>query len=453
MSPGRRQAEQKSMWLIYDQLPQSQGHVFYERLQKLLHQKAFDAFLEKLCAPFYAEKLGRRSIPPGRYFRMLLIGYFEGIDSERGICWRCSDSLSLREFLGLGPTESVPDHSSLCRIRGRLPLEVHHEVFVFVLGLLEKAHLLKGKYLGIDASGMETNAAMKSIVRRDTGETYQKMLERLAEESGIRTPTRAELIAFDRKRQGRKTSNKDWQSSTDEDARIGKLKDGRTHMAYRPEHVVDLESGAVVSAVIHPADRGDTTTLAITLDDAQAKLCAVRDKEGAPGIDEPFALVADKGYHSRNVLKDLPDSCTSRISEPGHKGRLRWKGDMDARDAVYGNRKRISSDTGKALLRARGEWVERSFAHCLDRGGMRRVHLRGLANVEKHYIIHVAGFNLGILLRALFGFGSPRGWADAPAALLFARIGNQSLLILVIWLPNTADAPDCAMMVISRWHN
>ena len=139
------------------------------------------------------------------------------------------------------------------------------------------------------------------------------MLLCLAEESGIRTPTRAELIAFDRKRQGKTTANKDWQSSTDEDARIGKLKDGRTHMAYKPEHVVDLESGAVVSAVIHPADRGDTTTLAITLDDAQAKLCAVRDREGAPGIDEPLALVADKGYHSRKVLKDLPDACASRI--------------------------------------------------------------------------------------------------------------------------------------------
>ncbi len=218
MSLGRRKEQQKSMWLSYDQLPQSQGHVFYEQLQKLLRQEEFDAFLEKLCSPFHAEKLGRKSIPPGRYFRMLLIGYFEGIDSERGICWRCSDSLSLREFLGLAPSESVPDHSSLCRIRQRLPLELHHEMFVFVLGILEKAGLLHGKYLGIDASTMEANAAMKSIVRRDTGETYQEMLERLAEESGIKTPTRAELLAFDRKRQDRKTSNKDWQSTTDEEA-------------------------------------------------------------------------------------------------------------------------------------------------------------------------------------------------------------------------------------------
>ncbi len=203
--------------------------------------------------------------------------------------------------------------------------------------------------------------------------------------------------------------------------------------------------------MVHPADQGDTTTLATTLDDAQARLCAVRDKEGAPGIDEPIALVADKGYHSRDVLKDLPDACTSRISEPAHKGRLRWHGDIEARDAVYGNRKRVRSSTGRALMRARGEKVERSFAHCLDRGGMRRVHLRGLANVEKRSISHVAGFNLGILLRALFGFGTPKGWADARAGLIFVRIGEMNLLILGIWLPNAAEGPDCAMIVISRW--
>lgn len=454
MSLGRRKEQQKSMWLSYDQLPQSQGHVFYERLQKLLRQEGFDTFLEKLCAPFYAEKLGRKSIPPGRYFRMLLIGYFEGIDSERGICWRCSDSLSLREFLGLAPSEAVPDHSSLCRIRQRLPLEIHHEMFVFVLRILEQARLLEGKYLGIDASTMEANAAMKSIVRRDTGETYQEMLVRLAEESGIETPSKAELIAFDRKRKGRKTSNKDWQSTTDEEARIAKLKDGRTHMAYKPEHVADLESGAVVSAVIHPADQGDTTTLATTLEDAQAKLCAVKDehnKQDAPAIDEPFDLVADKGYHSREVLKDLPDACKSRISEPKHKGQLRWKGDMDAREAVYGNRARLKSEKGKALLRARGERVERSFAHGLDRGGMRRSFLRGIENIEKRYIIHIAGFNLGVLLRALFGFGTPKGWADAGVGLIFARIGEMNLLILAVWLPNEADAPDLAMIVFLRW--
>ena len=407
MSLGRSKEQQRSMWLAYDQIPKSQGHVFYEQLQKILRQGGFDSFLEILCAPFYANNIGRRSIPPGRYFRMLLIGYFEGIDSERGICWRCGDSLSLREFLQLGPTESVPDHSSLCRIRQRLPLEVHHEMFVYVLRLLEKAHLLGGKYLGIDASTMEANAAMKSIVRRDTGESYQQMLLHLAEESGIKTPTQAELVAFDRKRKGKTASNKDWQSTTDEEARIGKLKDGRTHMAYKPEHVVDLESGAIVSAVVHPADQVDTKTLASTLLDAQAKLGVVKDADASKSADS-FDLVADKGYHSRDVLKYLPDTCRSRISEPGRKGRLRWHGDIAARDAVYGNRNRISSSTGKALLRARGERVERSFAHCLNRGGMRRVHLRGLANVEKRTLSILPGSIWAYCCGHCFSLARPR---------------------------------------------
>ena len=453
MSIGRSKERQRSMWLSYDQIPQSKGHVFYERLQNILRQGSFDTFTESLCAPFYANKLGRRSIPPGRYFRMLLIGYFEGIDSERGICWRCSDSLSLREFLGLAPSESVPDHSSLCRIRQRLPLEVHHEMFVYVLRLLEKADLLNGKYLGVDASTMEANAAMKSIVRRDTGESYEEMLLRLAEESGIETPTRAELVALDRKRKGKKLSNRDWQSTTDEDARIAKLKDGRTHMAYKPEHVVDLESGAIVSAVVHAADQGDTATLATTLDDAQAKLCAIKDKESAPSVNDPFDLVADKGYHSRGVLKDLPDCCRSRISEPARKGKLRWHGDIEARDAVYGNRARLKSCKGKALMRARGEKVERSFAHCLDRGGMRRSFLRGIENVEKRYIIHIAGFNLGVLLRALFGFGTPKGLADACAELIFARIDDLNLVILAVWTPGAADNEDPSIIVCFRWSN
>lgn len=217
-------------------------------------------------------------------------------------------------------------------------------------------------------------------------------------------------------------------------------------MAYKPEHVVDLESGAIVSAVVHPADQGDRKTMATTLLDAQAKLGAVKAAD-RPDTVHCFNLVADKGYHSREVLKSLPDACCSRISEPKHKGQLRWHGDTAAREAVYGNRARLRSCKGKALLRARAEKVERSFAHCLDRGGMRRVHLRGLANVEKRYLIHVAGFNLGILLRALFGSGTPKGWADASAALLFARIGNLNLLILVLWLPNGANTPAFALLV------
>ncbi|MDL2316999.1 transposase, partial [Desulfovibrio sp. OttesenSCG-928-A18] len=417
MSIGKQEGHQGSMWIAYDQVPRSRGHAFYDQLQRILCKGGFDAFAERLCAPFYAETMGRPSIPPGRYFRMLLVGYFEGIDSERGICWRCADSLSLREFLRLGPTDTVPDHSSLSRIRRRLSLEAHHGMFVHVLALLARGKLLEGKNLGIDASTMEANAAMRSIVRRDTGEGYRTMLERLAKESGIATPTQAELTAFDRKRKGKKLSNDDWQSPVDNDARIAKLKDGRTHLAHKPEHVVDLDSGAIVSVKIHHADEGDTTTIHKTLKDTRKKLKSVK-KKSVPKYDAPAELVADKGYHSRKVLKNLDGAFRSRISVPKATGICRWHGDHEARRAVYNNRARTASAKSKALLRKRGELVERSFAHCLDSGGMRRTHLRGTENIEKRYVLHVAGFNLGLLMRSLFGVGTPKGWADAPACLV-----------------------------------
>jgi hypothetical protein len=365
---------------------------------------------------------------------MLLVGYFEGLDSERGICWRCADSLSLREFLQLDTTQAVPDHSSLSRIRTRLPLEIHHEVFIFVLRLLSARGLLRGKKMGIDASTMEANAAMRSIVRRDTGEGYKAMLERLAKESGIATPTQAELVAFDRKRKGKKLSNKDWQSPVDGDARIAKLKDGRTRLAHKPEHVVDLDSGAIVSAKVHPADAGDTTSIHTTLKDTRSTLKRVK-KKAAPKRGQPAELVADKGYHSRNTLKHLDKVFRSRVSEPKATGLHDWNGDHEARRAVYANRARISSGKGKALLRKRGEMVERSFAHCLDRGGMRRTHLRGTENIEKRYSIHVAGFNLGLLMRSLFGFGTPKGWAEAPCGLVFAYLLDVLSVFFVLSRP------------------
>lgn len=248
MSIGKQKESQRTLWLSYDQLPKSMGHAFYDHLQRTLLKSKFDAFAEKLCKPHDTKGKGRPSIPPGRYFRMLLVGYFEGIDSERGICWRCADSLALREFLRLDLKDSVPDHSSLSRIRSRLPVEAHYEIFVFVLKLLAEADLVKGKGLGIDASTMEADAALKTIVRRDSGEDYEAMLKRLAVESGIKTPTKAELVRFDRKRKGKTLSNKDWESPIDPDSRIAKLKDGCTHLAHKPEHVVDLDSGAIVAA-------------------------------------------------------------------------------------------------------------------------------------------------------------------------------------------------------------
>jgi transposase len=435
MSVGKQKELQGSMWVMYDQLPKGQGHAFYDQLQRILRREQFDTFAQELCAPFYAKIMGRPSIPPGMYFRMLLVGYFEGLDSERGICWRCADSLSLREFLQLDLTQSVPDHSSLCRIRTRLPLEVHDEVFTFVLDLLFKQGLLRGKKLGVDASTMEASAAMRTIVHRETGESYKDMLKRLAKESGMETPTQAKLVAFDRNRKDKRLSNKEWKSPVDDDARIAKLKDGRTRFAYKPEHVVDLDSGAIVSAKIHHADKGDTETIHATLKDARSKLKKVM-KRAAPQYDRPAELVADKGYHSRETLKKLDSAFRSRISEPKTKGFNRWKGDHEARQAVYVNRARIRTTKGKAMLRQRGEKVERSFAHCLDRGGMRRTYLRGDENIEKRYSIHVAGFNLGILMRFLFGFGTPRGWAEAHFVLFFVCSSPSAVLFLTVLFPN-----------------
>jgi transposase len=430
MSIGKQNNTQGNIWIAYDQIPKGQGHAFYDQVQRILRQGKFDTFIEDLCGPYYAPTMGRPSIPLGRYFRMLLVGYFEGIDSERGICWRCADSLSLREFLQLDIQESVPDHSSLSRIRSRLPLETHHEMFVFVLKLLVQQGIIKGKRLGIDASTMEANAAMRSIVRRDTGESYNTMLERLAVESGSQTPTKEELIRFDRQRKGKTCSNKDWGSLVDKDARIAKLKDGRTHLAYKPEHVVDIDSGAIISARIHLADKGDTATLLATLFDTRKKLKLVL-KAAAPKYDHPAELVADKGYHSRELLKNLDSGFRSRISEPKPNSLRNWKGDHEARRAVYNNRIRVVSVKGKALLRKRGEFVERSFAHCLDRGGMRRVHLRGEENIEKRYILHIAAFNIGILVRALFGFGTPRGLAGASHLLIMMSITENICLVLL----------------------
>ena len=359
MSIGKQGELQGTLWVAYDDIPKGQGHAFYDHLQRVLHRGRFDSFAEELCTPFYAKTMGRPSIPPGRYFRMLLVGYFEGLDSERGICWRCADSLSLREFLQLELSESVPDHSSLSRIRRRLPLEAHHEVFVHVLGLLSHAGLLQGKRLGIDASTMEANAAMRSIVRHDTGEGYKAMLEQLARESGIETPTLAQLAAFDRKRRDKRVSN------------------------------------------------------------------------AAPVYDRPSDLVADKGYHSREVLKNLDGAFRSRISVPTTRGFSRWRGDHEARRAVYANRARVASGKGKALLRKRGELVERTFAHCLDSGGMRRAHLRGTENIEKRYQIHVTGFNLGLLMRSLLGVGTPKGWAEAQLSLVLLHVGVQYFLLIL----------------------
>jgi transposase len=439
MALGRQGERQTELMVGWAELPRSPGHAFYDRLQAVLVEAGFDGFAEGQCAPYYAAKRGRPSIPPGRYFRMHLVGYFEGIDSERGLEWRCSDSLSLRDFLRLGTTEPAPDHSWLSKTRARLPLEVHEAVFAWVLERLAEHGLIRGERIGVDASTMEANAALRAIVRREDGESYRAMLERLAKASGIATPTAEDLVRLDRKRKGKRLSNAEWVSPTDPEARIAKLKDGRTRLAYKPEHAVDLDTGAIVAAKVHVADQGDTATLPDTLEAAAANLATVA---AAPSAEEPSELVADKGYHSRDGLKELEDGpWKSRIAEKKGTGVSRWRGDAEAQRAVYNNRARLRSGVAKEAFRLRAELVERSFALILDRGGMRRAWLRGRDNLHKRYLVHVAGYNLGLVMRLLVGAGTPREFlARASAHLLLLATADNATLILLIVATSTETA-------------
>ncbi len=405
------------LWISHSEIADSPGHPFYEKLNRILKKAEFDLYCEQVCASCYAEKKGRPSIPPGVYFRMLMLGYFEGIASERGIAWRCADSMSLRSFLGYAITEGTPEHSSLSRIRNRLSLEVHQEVFRKVLEILKDSGLLKGKTLGIDASTMEANAAMRSILRKVDGQSYEGYLRELAAAEGLENPTNDDLAEMDRTRKGKKCSNKDWFNPNDPDARVTKMKNGRTHFAYKPEHAVDMETGALVSVVMHQADKGDTETGWGTLAEAAENLDAVYDGED---LIRKIAqeCVMDRGYHSGSNLLGLEEvGIRSYIAEPD-RGRRKWKakgekGEEKAKEqkAVYSNRRRRKGKRGKKLQRKRGEVLERSFAHMLETGAMRRVWLRGAENIWKRYLIHACGFNLSLVMRRLYQVGTPRAMA------------------------------------------
>lgn len=445
MSMGKREEKQQPLWVGASELPRSAGHRFYEKLNELLREADFDRKAEGLCRAFYEADgtAGRPSVPPGVYFRMLFVGYFEGIESERGVAWRCSDSLSLREFLGLLPHESVPDHSSLSRIRTRLAESVYDEVFRLVLSIVNDKGLLRGKVAGVDSTYLRADASMKAIVRKDTEQSYQEYLKTLCQEQGIENPTLDDCRRVDRKRKGKRTSNREWKSKTDADARIARLKDGRTRLAYKAEHVVDMDTGAVLSAEIHGADEGDTATMEANLEQARANIEAAKKTEtdstnqGADDDDEPrgptspastIEVVADKGYHKAELLQGLKDKgYRTYISVPKQTGTRHWgdKGGYYTARTFYANRDRVAKPKGKALLRRRGELLERTFAHACETGGHRRVRLRGRENVRKRYLLQVAAVNLGLVMRSLFGRGTPRQDAEA-------RKGHF-VLILLLW--------------------
>ena len=420
MARGTRETDQPPLWIATSDLPTSPGHPFYARLTTLLDGHHVDRFVEGLCDRFYAPVMGRPSLAPGRYFRLLLVGSFEGIDSERGIAWRATDSLAVRRFLRVAVDEAPPDHSTIARTRRLIDLETHRTVFTWVQQRLVEAGRLTGKTIAIDATTLEATAAMRSIVRRDTGESDQAFLAGLATASGVETPTREGLARLDRKRK-KKTSNTDWTHPHDPDATVTKMKDGRTHLAHKAEHAVDMETGAIVAVTRQGADVGDTTTIIETaiaateqVEDAQAN---VDDRQS---LEE---IVGEKGYHSNQTLIDLDaGGIRSYVSEPD-RGRRDWSKDPEARAPVYGNRRRMRGRRGRRLMRQRGERIERSFAHLYDTGGMRRTHLRGHTNILKRLLIHAGGFNLGLVMRHLIGIGPPRGLQGRVAAVL-ATLGG-----------------------------
>jgi transposase len=408
----RKQHPQQPLFISALDLPQGASHPFYAKLNEVLAGWKFDEFVEGLCGKFYDDKMGRPGLEPGRYFRLLLIGYFEGIDSERGIAWRCADSLSVRGFVGYALDEASTDHSTISRTRRLIDLETHQQVFQWVLKVLADYDLVSGKTVGVDATTLEANAAMRSIVRKDTQQNYQEFLSGLAKASGIQTPTREDLAKLDRKRKN-KASNDDWENPHDPDAKIAKMKDGTTHLAHKAEHAVDMDSGAVLAVTLQGADQGDTTTLIETVIAATENLAAVADdmrvQEKLDGANWMTEAVADKGYHSNQTMITLAEmNVRSYVSEPD-RGRRDWTDvPLEVKEAVYSNRRRIRGQRGKRLMRKRGELIERSFAHGYETGGMRRTHLRHHDNISKRLLVHVGGFNLALVMRQLIGMGKPR---------------------------------------------
>jgi transposase len=436
MGMGKRKPVQEALFVSHDNLPRSAGHPFYVKLNELLEEAGFDRWLEKRCAQYYAqeEKRGQPSIPPGIYFRMLLVGYFEGIESQRGIAWRCGDSLSLREFLGIAIGFKAPDHSTLTNTRKRLPEEVFDEVFQFVLKIAVAKKLVSGKTVGVDSTMLEANAAMKTIVRRDTFEDWKEYVTRLMREEGVieahDEPSDEEVRRYDKTRKNKKVSNEEWVSPTDPDSRIAPMKDGRTHLAYKAEHVVDLTSDLVLAAEVLPADHGDTQTMVDSVLQAQVNLA----EAGSQRLIEEVA--ADKGYHAAGTL-ELCAALDLRtyIPEPRRKHQSRWIDKApEFQRAVYGNRRRIRRAKGRQLQRRRSELCERTFAHVCDSGGMRRTWLRKLVNVTKRYLIAAAAHNLGRVLRKLFGIGKPRALQGEGGLAALAQL-IMTWLVICFWRP------------------
>lgn len=419
MFANKEKAAQPEFWVATQQLPKSPKATFYSKLDETLESFGFAGKVRALCAPAYKQSAaGRPGIDPVVYLKMVMVGFFEDLPSERAIAARCGDSMSIRAFLNYGLEEKTPEHSSFTVIRQRLGLEIYEQIFTLTLQALREHGLLRGKNLGIDSSVIEANASLRALVHRNTEEQYWDYVKRLAAEHGIDPADTAAVRKFDRHRPG-KGSNQEWQNPHDPDAKIGRTKDGATDMIYKPEAVVDLDTGAIVQAQVHPGDQADHQEMATRVLEAQENI----NQACGQALDTltVTSVTSDKGYYAVGELQALQrEAIRTVICDPIDNRRVDKLEPQPAR-AVRAARRSVKSKSGKDLLRRRGMHIERSFAHILDCGGMRRTTLRGWENLNKRFKLAAAFYNLSQLMRKLFGFGTPKQLAAALGRLLFFR--------------------------------
>jgi transposase len=414
----KEKAAQPEFWVATQQLPKSPKSTFYSKLDETLESFGFAAQVRQICAPAYQQTgTGRPGIDPVVYLKMIMVGFFEDLPSERAIAARCADSMSIRAFLNYELDERTPDHSSFTVIRQRLGLDVYERIFILTLQALREHGLLRGKNLGIDSSVIEANASLRALVHRNTEEQYWDYVKRLAAESGIDPDDAAAVRKFDRHRPG-KGSNQAWVNPNDPDAKIGRTKDGATDMIYKPEAVVDLDTGAIVQAQVHPGDQADHKEMATRVLEAQQNINQAAGEE--LDVLTVKTVTSDKGYYAVNELQALQqEDVRTVIADPIDNRRLD-KLEPDQKKVVQAARRSVKSKSGKDLLRRRGMHIERSFAHILDCGGMRRTTLRGWENLNKRFKLAAAFYNLSQLMRKLFGIGTPKQLA-AGGRLLFLQ--------------------------------
>jgi transposase len=401
----KRIPKTEEMWVCTANLVKAHADPFLDRFDRFLQEFKFGDKVRTLCAKHYKDGAGQPGVDPEVYFKMLLIGFFNNIPAEREIERRCHDSIAIRTFLGYSLTEKVPDHSTLSVIRKRLSAETFQAVFQLILPSLEDLGLIKGKNVAMDTSAIAANASMKKLKNRMTGEEYRKYVEKLAQAEGVDTSDPAETSRFDRKRK-KKVSNDEWVNPHDSDAKIGQMKHGNFRMIYKPEHLVDMDTGAILDAQILLGDMADSTDCTDRLIEAE-----MRAAEGLDNgeMDLPIETVTeDKGYHSDDEIVKLSEYGIQANVPQRSKARRYDTMEESKREILERSDAFVASEQGKELLKKRGMYVERSFAHVLDAGGMRRTTLRGQENIQKRYIIAAMGFNCSLAMGVIFGYGTPK---------------------------------------------